>query len=417
MSELELEYARGLDAATPQARLDALRELARLYRTGKTAGGMAGGTAGGMKPPVRSDNVNNHIHTIYSFSPYSPAKAVYLAWSSGLATAGVMDHDTVAGAEEFLEAGRLIGLPVTVGFECRCDVSGTPFAGRRLNNPDQPSVAYMAMHGIPRRMLGEAERFLAPYRAHRMDRNRRMTQKLNDALARYGLALDYDRDVLPCSQHDSGGVVTERHILYALAASITDREPLRHFLLGMFKSQLVSSFYIDADEELPHITAFIDLAQTLGAVSAYAYLGDVGVSVTGDKKPQTFEDAFVDDLFAWLAEAGVRAVTYMPTRNSMAQLQRVMSLCEAHGLFQIAGEDINSPFQSFLCEKLETPAYRHLIDSAWALIGHERMAEADPTKGMFSAEMEKTLPILRDRVSYFTAIGKNGAPSPPSSCA
>ena len=61
--------------------------------------------------------VNNHIHTTYSFSPYTPTAAVYAAKKAGLSTAGIMDHDSVGGCGEFLEAGKILSMPVTVGFE------------------------------------------------------------------------------------------------------------------------------------------------------------------------------------------------------------------------------------------------------------------------------------------------------------
>ena len=51
--------------------------------------------------PPTGEDVNNHIHTTYSFSPYSPTAAVYFARMAGLATCGLMDHDSIAGAEEF----------------------------------------------------------------------------------------------------------------------------------------------------------------------------------------------------------------------------------------------------------------------------------------------------------------------------
>ena len=385
---------RQLGAPVPPARLDALREIAHMWRTGALA------------EPVAGANVNNHIHTIYSFSPYSPSQAAYLARASGLSTAGIMDHDSVGGAREFIEAGHIAGLPVTVGFECRCSVAGTPFEGRRINNPDQKSVAYMAMHAIPHHMLDEAERFLAPLREKRNARNRQMSEKLSKKLAPYGIGLDFEKDVLPLSQHESGGSVTERHLLYALASAITADEMQRYFLLGIFKSGLIESIYVDADEELPHITQFVSIAEKLGAIPAYAYLGDVGVSVTGDKASQPFEDAYLEDLISYMAKIGVRAVTYMPARNSASQLDAIMRLSDAHGMFQISGEDINSPLQSFICEKIETPEFRHLIKSAWALIGHEKAAARAVPEGMFAPGAVARIPALRDRIDYFSRIGK-----------
>ena len=381
-----------LNAPTKDERLGALRELMLLYESGA------------LETPVTGDNVNNHIHTTFSFSPYSPTKAVYLAWMSGLATAGIMDHDSVAGAEEFIEAGHIIGFPITVGVECRCSVAGSPFDGLRINNPDQKSVTYLAMHGIPHQMLGEVELFLAPYREKRNVRNRKMVERLNGKIKPYGLSLDFDNDILPLSQYANGGSVTERHILYALAAALTEKEFPRQFLLGQFKSQLIESIYVDADEELPHINDFIALSKKIGAIPAYAYLGDVGDSVTGDKKTQSFEDSFLDELIAYLKQIGMRAVTYMPARNTEKQLSRIMALCEENELFQISGEDINSPLQSFICEKIETPEFRHLIDSAWALIGHELAAGRNLSEGMFSPETIELMPNLNTRIKYFADL-------------
>jgi hypothetical protein len=320
---------------------------------------------------------------------------------SGLATAGIMDHDSAAGAVEFIEAAKMLNFPITVGAECRCRFMDTPFNGRRINNPDQKSVAYMAIHGIPHQMIGEVERFFAPYREKRNRRNRKMVDKLNDKLQPYGIKLDFDRDVLPLSEFHDGGSVTERHIMYALSAAIADKEMPRQFLLGLFKSHLIESIYVDADEELPELSDFVVLCERIGAIATYAYLGDVGISATGDKKTQAFEDSYLEELLEYLKGAGIRAVTYMPARNSDAQLRRIIELCKKYDLFQICGEDINSPLQKFICEKIETQECRHLIDSAWALIGHERASEEGISEGMFSSERIAKMPRLDERVSYF----------------
>jgi len=394
MKGIKDRHFDSLNASDKKKRLEALKELKLMCDTRA------------LDVPITGVNVNNHIHTTFSFSPYSPAKAVFMSWLSGLATTGIMDHDSVGGADEFIEAGEIIGMPVTVGFELRCSMKDTPFDGKRVNNPDQNSVAYLAMHGIPHQMLGEAERFLAPYREKRNVRNWKMVDKLNSLLKPYELGLDFNTDVLSLSQYSFGGSVTERHILYALAAQLTDREMPRNFLLGLFKSQMVESFYVDADEELPHITEFIALADKLGAIPAYAYLGDVGISVTGDKKTQKFEDAYLDELIDYLVKIGIRAVTYMPARNTDKQLTRIKSLCESNGLFQISGEDINSPLQKFICDKIETPEFKHLIDSAWALIGHELASKGGLENGMFSAETITKLPSLNDRISHFADLAK-----------
>lgn len=383
--------------------------------------------------------VNNHIHTTYSFSPYSPTAAAYAAWQNGLATAGIMDHDSVSGAKEFLEAGKRIGISVTNGFECRCAMQGTPFSAIRLNNPDQSGVAYVACHGIPHQNLGKADAWLAPYRRARGKRNRAMVERLNALCSHPALRLNYDTDILPLSRAHEGGSVTERHILYALTlkalavagkgesmlallqtqygieAQGSTRDTLLNAddpyydyrLLGVLKSHLVQAFYIDATDECPHVLEFVSFVKSIGAISAYAYLGDVGKSVTGDKKTQVFEDAFLCELVVWLQASGFNAITYMPTRNTPAQLSRIMRLCREHGLFEICGEDINSPFQSFICRQLAQPEFTHLKDAAWALIGHEQIATNDLGSGMFSEKTIKETPDLYERITRFSRAARN----------
>ena len=172
-------------------------------------------------PSPRTDSpyINNHIHTCHSFSPYTPTDAVYLACKNGLATAGIVDHDTTRGAKEFLEAGAKLGMPVTVGAECRIDMSRTKLNGRRINNPDQLSVAYVATHAIPHGSLDLMDGFLAPYRAARNVRNREMVKNINRFTGAYGLAISFENDVLPLSVTS----VTERHLLFALTKKITGK--------------------------------------------------------------------------------------------------------------------------------------------------------------------------------------------------
>jgi hypothetical protein len=97
--------------------------------------------------PVRRDNdANNHIHTIYSFSPYSPTKAAYMAYMAGLTSAGIMDHDSLSGVEEFKKACEIVGLGSTCGVEVRCKFDR---GFGKINHPDQANCIYMAAHGIP----------------------------------------------------------------------------------------------------------------------------------------------------------------------------------------------------------------------------------------------------------------------------
>jgi len=351
-------------------------------------------------PEMVPQYINNHIHTTYSFSPYSPTAAVYAARMEGLCTAGIIDHDSISGADEFLEAAEIIGIPVTIGMECRVSMDGTRLEGRRTNNPDQVGVSYMTIQSVPHDKIGQLTEFFKPYQAARHARNRKMIVKINELC---GVALDYDRDVLPLSEAADNGGVTERHLMYALAIELVKQvgkgQPMieklqsmgmtisekqakmlldtqypfyEYDVLGMLKGTFVPKIFIDATDECPKLKDMVALCVDVDAYLCYAYLGDVGDSVTGDKKAQKFEDDYLDDVFECLKEEGVKAVTYMPTRNTPAQLQRLRGLCDQYGMFQISGEDINSPRQSFIIRAMENPMFQNLIDATWKLIEHEK---------------------------------------------
>ena len=388
--------------------------------------------------PPKGTDVNNHIHTTYSFSPYSPTAAVYFARMAGLATCGLMDHDSIAGAEEFLAAAQAIGMGATIGIECRVSFANSPFASSRINNPDQDGIVYMALHGVPHTQTGRVNEFFAPYRAKRNVRNAKMVAAVNGLMAKYGVTLDFEKDVLPLSNAAKGGSVTERHLSRALSEKLLARypegaalvrfleedmgfaisakvrgylmdetNPFRMYdLLGFIKSDVIGKFYIPATDECPDVRDVLALSEEVGAISAYAYLGDVGDSVTGDKRAQKFEDDYLDELVPFLKELGFRAITYMPSRNTMAQLNRVRALCEQYGLMQISGEDINSPRQSFVCEAQRDPAFAHLITATWALIAHEWRATANPEDGLFSAKSVEKWPSLAERLSAFAAFAE-----------
>ncbi|MEI6564374.1 MAG: PHP domain-containing protein [bacterium] len=423
-----------LNSDTVDARLQNLRDIVQAER--------ASGTG-----PLRTGEVNNHIHTIYSFSPYSPTAAAWQAAHAGLQAAGIMDHDSIAGAEEMLEACKILGIGSTVGFELRVDCLATGLAGRKINNPDSLSIAYMAIHGIPRPRIPEVARFLEPLQKARNQRNRAMVTCLNERLSELGIpVIDFERDVVNRSMAAQGGAITERHILAALAEKLISQygregrvvgffkdtlkfdlpskmagllaDPANpHYLydlLGILKSSFLPSFFIQpGPQECIPVRQAVRFALHIGAIPAYAYLGDVTASPTGDKKAEKFEDDYLDFLFEELVALGFRAVTYMPPRNTLPQLQRVQGLCARHGLMEISGVDINSSRQSFSCPEILQPAFSHLVGATWALIAHEKLAGFDERFSLFHPANPYAAAPLAERLRIYAKVGAALDPSRP----
>ena len=390
--------------------------------------------------PDTTDEVNNHIHTSFSFSPYSPSKAAFMARRAGLKAAGSVDHDSISAAKEMVEACKAFGIGSTTGCELRVNFSGTVLEDKRLNNPDQLNNGYIVIHGVPHDSTDRLAEWLKPVNEERNLRNRKEVEKLNSLLPQNDLdPLDFDRDVYSVSEAENGGSITERHILYALSGKIIesfgkgaavsafvqdklgiglpekvkvflDDEDNPHYiydLLGILKSSLVPRFFIEPNErECVHASKAVDFANSIGAIPAYSYLGDVAESPTGDKKAAKFEDDYLEDLFRVVRELNFKAITYMPPRNTIEQLHRVQNLCDSYGFMQISGVDINSSRQVFRCPEIMRPEFSHLIDSTWALIAHEHLASADSTLSIFSENGKYSNMELSERLKVYTELGR-----------
>ncbi len=415
-------------------RLQTAHEAGRMMRTGKLS-------------RVVLQEVNNHVHTTYSFSPYEPAAAAFAAWRAGLGIVGSMDHDSVGSAEEMLETAQYLGIASTVGFEVRCSFMDSPFADRKINNPDSTGIVYMCVHGIPRKELSKAEAFLNPIREVRNRRNQAEVKGLNALIAQSGLnPLDFEQDVVPLSRFTDGGSITERHILSAFASRILnltgkgaaavsflernlavkvegkirslllDSENPHYIydLLGVLKSSYLPKFFIQPSvEECVDVREVVAFGLSIGAIPAYAYLGDIEQSITGDKKAEHFEDAYLEELIAFLAQVGFPAVTYMPPRNTEAQMSRLQGLCRKHNLMEISGVDINSSRQSFNCPEMLAPGCIHLVDSAWALVAHEKLCGYRSDWGLFSASNPLATLSLQQRIAKYAQWGREMDPFDP----
>ena len=368
---------------------------------------------------------NNHVHTIYSFSPYTPSMAALRAREAGLMVVGSVDHDSGGAAGEMAAAATMLGMGAVTGFECRVyvysadeiDQRRAPLHERKLNNPDTTGIAYMTVQGIP---VGARERvadYLKPIREARLKRTSAMVDRANEILGRLGASLiDVEADIVGRSQFLQGGTVTERHLLAAMAEKLIGRfgrgpglveglselgltlsgkvadqladEDNPHLvfdLLGVMKAEFLGEIYIIPNrDECPTMAEVAAFATEIGAIPCYAYLGDVTASPTGDKLAEKFEDDFLDELFAELKRIGIPAITYMPPRNTAEQMARIAALAAEHGLLEVSGVDINTPRQAFNCPELQRPELAHLNEATWAMVAHELLASEDVSLGLFS---------------------------------
>ena len=128
---------------------------------------------------------------------------------------------------------------------------------------------------------------------------------------------------------------------------------------------LVPNMISRATREYPDYTQFGKrLAELYGASV------QPGVTRVGDNQILTLAAAGIANPYAFDGEDVQQALSEM--------LESILftPLCDENGLFQVSGEDINSPRQSFVIKAMENPMFSNLIDATWKLIGHEKTGSA-----------------------------------------
>ena len=119
------------------------------------------------------NTIDLHIHTTASDGTATPAEAVRMAHSLGLAAMAVTDHDTVSGCAEAMAEGKALGLEVVPGVELSSRYGKTIHI-----------LGYFLRTGSP-----ALTKVLDGIVAERDERNRRMAA----LMAADGIPIDYDR--------------------------------------------------------------------------------------------------------------------------------------------------------------------------------------------------------------------------------
>ena len=344
MSESLEEQLDSFDAAQRRRALRALR--------GQVVDGK-------IKAPTPGTDVNLHAHTFFSYNAYgySPSKFAWLARQAGLAVAGIVDFDVLDGLEEFLEAGRLVGLKTCVSLESRVFVP--EFATRVINSPGEPGIAYHMGVGFT---SAAPQPFLAEMREAAERRTRDLLGRVNVFMR--PVELDYERDVAPLTPK---GNATERHLCEAferkaaqMFADPAKREAFWREKLGdapaagaklqnLIRAKTMKKGgvgYVQPGKgSFPLMADMNRFALESGAIPTLTWLD--GTS-EGEK--------CIEEFFQVGMASGVAALNIIPDRNytpgvkdqKVRNLYDVVALAEKHHFPVVVGTEMNSPGNKFV---------------------------------------------------------------------
>jgi len=417
--------------AQPSGELTALEEKLGSFESDERRQALAAicrmAESGAIALPKAGTDVNLHCHTFFSYNPYghSPSRFAWLARQAGLAVAGIVDFDVLDGLEEFLAAGRALGLKACVGLETRVYIP--EFADLVINSPGEPGVSYHMGVGFPTsRLTGREAEFLSHLRAISQERNRELTQRVNAYLS--PVSLDYDRDVLPLTP---SGNATERHICLAYAlrarAVCADARELARFwsekleveasaldlptgvgLQSLIRSKTMKSGgvgYVQPDAgSFPHLAETNQFILAAGGIPTHTWLD--GTS-EGEER--------LEELLRVAMGAGVMAINIIPDRNytpgnpdvKLANLYRAVEIAEALDLLVVVGTEMNSPGQKLVDDfgsKELAPLVPVFLRGAHAVYAHS-VLQRKCGLGYASRWAQGHFPELGQRAPFFAEVG------------
>ena len=402
---------RQLDSLDAAQRKAALAALCRMVKDGT------------VTLPKPGTAVNLHAHTFFSYNAYgySPSKFAWLARKAGLAAAGIVDFDVLDGVEEFLEAGRLLGLKTCASLESRVFVP--EFASRVINSPGEPGIAYHMGVGFtsaaPRPFLTEMRRAAA--------------QRTRDLLARVNrymqpVELDYEKDAAAITPR---GNATERHLCEAFerkAAQVFPDPAARAAywkqklgdapapgakLQNLIRSQTMKKGgvgYVQPGEgSFPLMADMNRFVLESGAIPTLTWLD--GTS-DGEK--------CIEELFAVAIASGAAALNIIPDRNytpgirdqKLQNLHDVVALAERHHFPILAGTEMNSPGNKFV-DSFETAELKPLLPvflrGAHIFYAHS-VLQRQSGLGYLSAWAAKTFGTVPAKNEFFERLGRELQP-------
>jgi hypothetical protein len=400
-----------LDSFDPALRQRALDGLWRQVQDGTVK----------LSPPTRA--VNLHAHTFFSYNAYgySPSKFAWLARKAGLAAAGIVDFDVLDALEEFLQAGRLVGLKTCVSLESRTFVP--EFATRVINSPGEPGIAYHMGVGFTR---AAPHPFLRGMRQSAAQRTRELLERVNTFLR--PVQLDYEKDVVAITPQ---GNATERHLCDAFERKaiqvipddsarnafwkekLGEAPPAGAKLQNLIRAKTMKKGGIGYVQpgagSFPLMADMNHFILESGAIPTLTWLD--GTS-EGEKSIQEFFEVGM--------KSGAAALNIIPDRNytpglkdqKLQNLYDVVALAEKHHFPILVGTEMNSPgnkfVDSFDAEELKTllPIF---LRSAHVFYAHS-VLQRQSGLGYLSPWAAETFPGVPAKNEFFEKLGRELKP-------
>ena len=329
---------------------------------------------------------NLHCHTFYSFNGYGYSPSYLACWAKAerLFAVGKIEFDVLDGADEFVDAAKLLGLRVACGVESRVVIS--ELSDKVINSPGEPGIAYHLGIGFTSASIpAEQAAFLKKMKQAATDRTRGIVGRVNPALS--PLELDFDTEVLPLTP---AGNATERHVCAAYAAKAAkmfpDEAKRAEFwasklnipledaqkqigntvkLEGTIRSKMMKSGgpgYVKADPaSFPTLKAMNDFTIACGAIPSIAWLDGLNAGEADPDALLDLHESYGCALFNLIPDRNWNFADPEVKAKKVAAMHKMIDCCVKRHMPVFVGTEMNA-FGQKLVDTFSEPALNKYMD-------------------------------------------------------
>ena len=371
-------------------------------------------------PDVNLREVNLNIHTNYSFSPYSPSLAAYMAYKSGVKVACACDYGTEFANEEFIGACNTLGISALNGFEV------TLFD----ENKKERLVSFYA---LTPQCMQEFKPLLVTFREQCIQRAKIVCEKINKKLRKYDMSLSFEKDVYKYVKGKNGTTLTLKHVYMATAVKLEQKfgkgRKLAEFLRTtlcldilegeynllcdandpFYRYDLISALRhnfgsVEAGLTPPALAEYLAIAKKHGAAVAYEYNAP-----NNWLKNQTESEQTLCDFECEIENAkkmGFNVICISAKNLSASMIIDFIKAIEKREMLAVFSEKTEYPRNHFGCVAPNS-CRSYLEKCAYALLGSEISMRINAEDGLFSKKSIKKCPDFKNRLALFAQIGKS----------
>ena len=367
------------------------------------------------RPFSSGESVNLQIHTNYSFSPYTPAMAAYMAHKFSLTVAGITDDYTLAGAKEFIKACNILGLTYSVGMELRGDFGD--------------GYANVALFGVAQKHFKTLEKRTAYLRTRQKENVMRTIDAVNKRIGKNDMSVSYEKDVKPLMKRAGCKVFSSKYVYYAAAEKIIEKfsvgektvdyvlsegldltqnevgllrdvtnpyyaYDLAQIMLENYRILNVKKHYASPEE-------IISIGRSVGAICAYEYVLKRRGALITDEELIKRHTALV----LRLKKLGFDAISFDPTKFSEEVLRRLLKDLEENEMLPLHLSRVEFPRRRFDCNRVDGEINEKMINSAFAVVGSEMSENSRDGYGFNYKNVELT---FDEKLKLFAKIGRKG---------